>query len=79
MTDFCKRRYKYLFLHANMVEDLLRGFVKEDWVEELDFMTLEKVSGSYVSDDLRDRADDIVWWIRWGQDCLYSSGISVNG
>ncbi len=23
--------------------------------------TLEKVSGSYVSDDLRDREDDIVW------------------
>ncbi len=32
-------------------EDLLRGFVKEEWVTQLDFSTLEKVSGSYVSDD----------------------------
>ncbi|BBL35776.1 hypothetical protein Nstercoris_02052 [Nitrosomonas stercoris] len=48
-----------------MVADLLRGFVKEDWIKELDFSTLEKASGSYVSDDLRDRHDDIIWRIRW--------------
>jgi Putative transposase, YhgA-like len=46
------------------VRDLLRGFVHEDWVTQLDYETLEKVSGSYVSDDLRDREDDIVWRIR---------------
>lgn len=63
--------YKHLFSHARMVEDLLKGFVKEDWIDGLDFSTLEKVNGSYVSDDLRDRADDIVWRIRWGQDWLY--------
>ena len=63
--------YKYLFSHARMVEDLLKGFVKEQWVKELVFDTLEKVNGSYVSDDLRDRADDIVWRLRWGKDWLY--------
>ena len=47
--------YKLLFSHAQMLEDLLRGFVHEQWVQQLDFSTLEKVSGSYVSDDLRDR------------------------
>jgi hypothetical protein len=25
------------------------------------YATLERVSGSYVTDDLRDRADDLVW------------------
>ena len=63
--------YKYLFSHARMVEDILRGFVREEWVEQLDFSTLEKVNGSYVSDDLRDRADDVVWRVRWGTDWLY--------
>ncbi|MEA3545276.1 MAG: Rpn family recombination-promoting nuclease/putative transposase, partial [Thermodesulfobacteriota bacterium] len=63
--------YKYLFSHARMVEDLLKGFVKEEWVEKLDFSTLEKVNGSYVSDDLRERTDDVVWRIRWGEDWLY--------
>ncbi len=63
--------YKYLFSHARMVEDLLKGFVKEQWVEELDFSSLEKVNGSYISDDLREREDDIVWRVRWGTDWLY--------
>ena len=63
--------YKYLFSHARMVEDLLKGFVKEDWVNGLDFSSLEKVNGNYVSDDLREREDDIIWRVRWGTDWLY--------
>ena len=56
--------YKHLFSHPQAVRDLLRGFVHEDWVERLDYASLQKVSGSYVSDDLRDRQDDIVWRVR---------------
>ena len=56
--------YKNLFTHPQVVQDLLRGFVHEDWVQEIDFSTLEKASGSYVSDDLRDREDDIIWRVR---------------
>lgn len=37
----------------------------------MDLTTLEKCSGSYVSDDLRDRADDLIWRVHWGQDWLY--------
>lgn len=63
--------YKLLFSHAEMVADLLRGFVREDWVAELDLTTLEKVNGSYIGDDLREREDDIVWRVRWGREWLY--------
>ena len=63
--------YKLLFSHAQMVEDLLKGFVHEAWVDKLDFSTLEKVSGSYVSDDLREREDDVIWRVKWGNDWLY--------
>lgn len=63
--------YKNLFSHPEMVRDLLTGFVHEPWVAELDFSTLEKVSGSYVSDDLRDREDDIVWRVRFQNRWLY--------
>ena len=45
--------YKPLFSHPEMVADLLRGFVHEDWVRDLDFSTLEKVPGSYVTPELR--------------------------
>jgi hypothetical protein len=44
--------YKQLFSHPQMVT-------------ELDFRTLTKVSGSYISDDLRNREDDIIWKVRW--------------
>ena len=44
--------YKLLFSHARMVEDLLRGFVHEAWIHDVDFITLERVSDSHISDDL---------------------------
>ena len=63
--------YKLLFSHPEMVADLLKGFVKEEWVNQCDFATLEKVGGSYVTDDLRDREDDLIWRIRWGNEWCY--------
>jgi predicted transposase/invertase (TIGR01784 family) len=58
--------YRLLFSHPRMVEDLLRGFVREDWTSRLDFSTLERVNGSFVSEDLKDRRNDVVWRVRWG-------------
>jgi len=63
--------YKLLYSHAAMVRDLLRGFVPGAWVNALDLSSLERCSGTYVTDDLRDRADDIIWRLRWGSDWLY--------
>jgi hypothetical protein len=62
--------YKRLFSHPKMVEDLLRGFVHEAWVEQLDFATLEVFKDSFVSDDLIERSDDIIWRMRWGEKWL---------
>jgi len=56
--------YKQLFSNPRMVKDLLQGFIPQKWVTQLDFRTLTKVSGHYVSEDLRDREDDIVWKVR---------------
>jgi len=64
--------YRLLFSHPEMVEDLLRGFVHEDWVRDLDFSTLEKVPGSYVAPNLMPRESDVVWKLRWkGDRVLY--------
>jgi predicted transposase YdaD len=57
--------YKLLFSHPTMVEDLVRGFVSGPWVVELDFATPERVQASYVSEDLVERASDVVWRLRW--------------
>jgi hypothetical protein len=63
--------YKLLFSHARMIEDLLKGFVHEDWVAQLDFSSLEKVNGSYISDNLRGREDDVVWRVKFKKQWLY--------
>jgi predicted transposase/invertase (TIGR01784 family) len=63
--------YKNIFSHPEIIADLLSGFVHEDWVAQIDYSTLEKVSGSYIADDLRDRADDIVWRVKRNDDWLY--------
>lgn len=57
--------YKQFFSNPEMVESLLRDFVPADFVADLDFSTLERCSGSYVTDDLRERHDDIVWRVGW--------------
>jgi len=63
--------YKLLFSHPQMVQDLLTGFVPEEWVRSVDFATLEKVSGTFIADDLRDREDDVIWRVRWRDEWLY--------
>ena len=55
------RAHKDLFSHAEMVVDLIRACVPHAWVHHADFTTLERVNGSYVTPDMRDRHDDVVW------------------
>jgi hypothetical protein len=60
--------YKLLFSFTPVVADLVRGFIREEWVQGLDLSTLEPFGGSYVSDDLRTRESDLVWRVRWGEE-----------
>ena len=41
--------YKQFFSNPEMVESLLRDFVSVDFIADLDFSTLERCSGSYVT------------------------------
>jgi predicted transposase YdaD len=63
--------YKFLFSQPELVRDLIAGFVPDDWLHSLDYSTLEKVSGSYITEDFRHRADDIVWRVRAGEEWVY--------
>jgi len=63
--------YKRLFAAPEMMRDLLLGFVGHDWVRSADFASLCRVNGSYVSDDLRARHDDMVWKIRLRDEWFY--------
>ena len=59
------RGYKRLFSHPTAVEELLCGFLQEDWAEHLDFSTLERVGNSFVSEDFRERHGDLLWRLRF--------------
>ncbi len=51
---------------------MLIGFLPAEWVAALDLESLEKMNGSYVTDDLPGRHGDAVSRIRWGEDWLYA-------
>ena len=51
--------YKLLFSSPELVRDLVLGFIPDEWLHSLDYGTLEKMPASYVTDDLRHRADDV--------------------
>jgi Putative transposase, YhgA-like len=63
--------YKSLFSTPELVRDLILGFVPDEWLHSLDYTTLEKVPGSYVSEDFHHRADDIVWRVKVGGEWVY--------
>ncbi|AVO50347.1 transposase [Melaminivora suipulveris] len=63
--------YKLLFSAPELVRDLILGFVPDEWLHSLNYSTLEKMPGSYVSDDLRHRAQDVVWRVKVGPDWVY--------
>ena len=61
--------YRRLFSHARMVQDLLQRYVGGEWLNQLDFKTLELVPAHYVDvKTLADRENDVVWRLRYGAD-----------
>ena len=63
--------YKFLFSNPEFVRDLIIGFIPDDWLHSLDYETLEKVPGSYITEDFKQREDDIVWRVKVGGEWLY--------
>lgn len=73
MGEFHDKGYRLIFSHPEMVADLIRHFIKGDWVRRLDFSTLEKVSERDLSPQLVRREKDLLWRLRW-----YPVGASVS-
>ena len=57
--------YKLLFSYPHLVECLIRGFVPGDWLDHLDFASLETVSEAHPRENLGMRYDDVIWRLRW--------------
>ena len=71
MTNAHDSNYKFLFSTPEMVRDLILGFVPDEWLHRLDYTTLEKIPGSYITEDLNGRADDVVWRVKVGGEWVY--------
>ncbi|GHT97999.1 transposase [Betaproteobacteria bacterium] len=63
--------YKRLFSCPEVVSDLLRGYVPEQWLKGADYATLTQVNASYVSATNKQRHDDMVWRIEVGGHWLW--------
>jgi predicted transposase/invertase (TIGR01784 family) len=63
--------YKSLFSHPEIVQALLINFLKESWIKDVDFNSLEKVNSSYVSEKYKRRESDLVWRIKFKKQWMY--------
>jgi len=64
---------KRLFSEPQMIKDLIKGFVKDTWIEDLDFSTLDRINASFISsnDELKKRDGDMIWKVRWKNSWVY--------
>jgi predicted transposase/invertase (TIGR01784 family) len=64
MNSSADAHYKLLFSHSQAIRGLLTDFAPGPWLQEADFTTLERVNASYVSEDEKQRHDDVVWRVK---------------
>jgi hypothetical protein len=53
--------YHKVFSNPEMVKDLMQHFVKEGWVAQLDFSTLQRVNAKFHSDQGKRREGDVIF------------------
>ena len=56
--------YQFLFSHADLVRELLEVFAPPGIAELLDYKTLRKESGKYITPAMKRREQDVVWSIK---------------
>jgi hypothetical protein len=57
------RLYHRLFDHPGMVAQLLREFVAEPWLDDLDLDGMERLNAKFHADTGERREGDIIWRI----------------
>lgn len=59
-----RNAYRQLFAQPRLVEDLLRGFVRETWTERLDYGSLELRSEVYPCCEIAGASGGLLWRLR---------------
>ena len=55
------RGYKFLFSHKELVQELIEGFAPSELVADIDFSSLQKENGSFITPAMKKRDSDVVW------------------
>ena len=58
--------YKYLLSVKKVFVELLRSFVKQDWVSCIDENNVVKVDKSFILPDFKNKEADLVYWVKIG-------------
>ena len=53
--------YKELFSHPEFVQQLIEGFAPNEIAELMDFSTLKKHNGHYITPLFEEKIEDVVW------------------
>ena len=53
--------YKKLFSNHELVRQLLTSFVNEDWINSIEYSTLERIDKSFISDEFAERESDLIY------------------
>ncbi len=63
--------YKKLFSNPELVRQLLTGFVNEEWINSIEFSTLERIDKSFVSDEFIERESDLIYKAKFAGEDIY--------
>ena len=56
--------YKYLLSHKKVFIELLRSFVKKDWVNEIDESKVIRINKSFILQDFKNKEADLVYQVK---------------
>jgi len=65
------KSYKRLFSNPELVKELIEGFVSPEIACVLDFDSLEKVEGSFITPAMKEREGDLIWKLKAEQTTVY--------
>ena len=71
MTNKHDKRYKKLFSHPILLQELLEHFVDENFIKDLDFSTLERLDKSFITNQFAEKESDLIYKIAFKDTQFY--------
>lgn len=70
-TNIHDSGYKKLFANHTIFRQLVKTFIKEAWVDELDFNQCETLDKSFISDHYKQTESDLIYKVRVRSKTVY--------